>query len=74
LIKTGLTGFYDFTLDFVMSGTLPHSAESADLSEATDPGPDLFAAVERLGLKLVRSRTVDKVLVVDTFRSQPTED
>lgn len=73
--KTGLTGVYDFTMDFITPGTPPRSPDSADLSEAGEPGPDLFAALERqLGLKLVSSRTVDKVLVVDKFNLTPTEN
>jgi uncharacterized protein (TIGR03435 family) len=73
--KTSLTGLYDFAMDFIAPGTPPRPPDSADLSEAPDPGPDLFAALERqLGLKLVSSRAVDKVLVVEKFNFTPTEN
>jgi len=56
--KTGLTGTYDFTLDFAAPGNAaypPPPSESSDV--ASEPAPDMFAALERqLGLKLVSSR------------------
>lgn len=73
--KTGLTGLYDFTMDFIASGTPPRSSDSTDSAEASEPGPDLFVALERqLGLRLVSSRTVNKLLVVDKFNVTPTEN
>jgi len=72
--KTGLTGIYDFTMDFIVPGTATPPQDSGDASEAaSEPGPDLAAALERqLGLRLVSSRTTDKVLVVDKFNPTPT--
>jgi uncharacterized protein (TIGR03435 family) len=73
--KTGLTGTYDFTMDFVAPGTPaepPASLESPDLAT---PAPDMFAALEsQLGLKLVPSKTAEKLLVVDKVNLKPTGD
>jgi uncharacterized protein (TIGR03435 family) len=76
LDKTGLTGLYDFTMDFIAPGTPAPAQDSADpTGAASEPGPDLAAALERqLGLKLVSSRTMGKVLVVDKFNALPTEN
>jgi uncharacterized protein (TIGR03435 family) len=76
LDKTGLTGIYDFTMDFIAPGTPTPSQDSADPSgAASEPGPDLAAALERqLGLKLASGKTVVKVLVVDKFNALPTEN
>jgi uncharacterized protein (TIGR03435 family) len=68
--KTGLTGKYDFTLEY----GLPTA-----VAAARDPvvvGPTLFAALEnQLGLKLVKSKSVPLViLVVDHWDKVPTED
>jgi uncharacterized protein (TIGR03435 family) len=73
--RTGLTGAYDFTLQFtpdqVPQGTPPPGAPPLNI----DPnGPSLFTALqEQLGLKLDSQKAQVEVLVVDTI-SQPTED
>jgi uncharacterized protein (TIGR03435 family) len=74
--KTGLTGTYDFTLEFLPPGNAAYTPPPADPSEgAGEPAPDVFAALERqLGLKLVAGRDQEKVLVVDKFNLKPTED
>jgi len=72
--KTGLTGFYDFTLEFTMVLPLPPGA-SPTAPAASDPGPDLAAAVEReLGLKLVGSKAKLDVIVIDRAEKVPTEN
>ena len=54
--KTGLTGKYDFKLQFT-----PAMGAAAD-----SPGPSIFTAMEEeLGLKLVPSKAALDVLVVD---------
>ncbi len=61
--KTGLTGAYDFRLDFVQDRT------------ADDSGPDVFAAVEnQLGLKFEKTKVDAQVLVVDHIDKTPTEN
>jgi uncharacterized protein (TIGR03435 family) len=61
--QTGLTGAYDFTLNF----TPQVFAESAASNGSPDPsGPSLFAAItEQLGLKLKSTRAPIDVVVID---------
>jgi uncharacterized protein (TIGR03435 family) len=70
--KTGLTGIYDFTLEYVrdqnLSVTVPaDGAPGSPVVIPTDPvGPSLQSALEdQLGLKLVPSRGPLKVVVID---------
>lgn len=75
--KTGLSGRYDFTLDYTLSGLppppgpgAPEPATTAD--SASDPGPDLISAVQQqLGLILVRSRARLDVLVIEKAEKVP---
>jgi uncharacterized protein (TIGR03435 family) len=74
--KTGLTGKYDFIIDFKMDlralGPLPGAAAG---DNAPDPGPDLAAAVEQqLGLKLVSAKAKLDVLVIDKAEKVPTDN
>jgi uncharacterized protein (TIGR03435 family) len=75
--KTGLTGRYDFTLDYTLSGLPPPPGQAAPdpatpADSASDPGPDLIAAVQQqLGLRLVRSRAKVDVLVIDKAEKVP---
>ena len=63
--KTGLTGKYDFTLDFV-------SAAKAATDETG--GPSIFTAVEeQLGLKLEPAKEPMDVVVIDSIE-QPDEN
>jgi uncharacterized protein (TIGR03435 family) len=74
--RTGLTGFYDFTLKFAPEGRgagpfallLPPPGAQAP---AIDPdAPSLFAALqEQLGLKLESARGPVEVVVIDKFES-----
>jgi len=79
--KTGLTGKYDFSLDFTLDmralGPLPGGpAPGAGASDnAPDPGPDLAAAVEQeLGLRLVPAKAKLDVLVIDKVEKVPTDN
>jgi uncharacterized protein (TIGR03435 family) len=68
LDKTGLTGYYDFTLDF----TAPLPGQSAT-DTASEPGVDLVSAVQQqLGLRIVASRASLDVLVIDKANKAPT--
>jgi uncharacterized protein (TIGR03435 family) len=78
--QTGLTGKYDFTLEFSQAG-LPGPGGRGGLTagpagageEVGDPAPDLFTAVEKqLGLKLEKSKTQLDVVVVDHMDKEPT--
>ncbi len=77
--KTGLTGKYDFSIDFHIDlrefGLPPPGpgGPAASGDSATDPGPDLAVAVEQqLGLRLVAGKANLDVLVVDKAEKVPT--
>jgi uncharacterized protein (TIGR03435 family) len=61
--ETGLKGEYDFEVSF------QHVWEDASDSKAT--GPSLFEAVEKLGLKLVKTKGPQEVLTI-LHAEQPT--
>jgi len=58
--KTGLTGRYDFAVEW---GAWTAGVGGAD--DTPDPGPTLFSAVGALGLKLVPAKGQVETLVVD---------
>jgi uncharacterized protein (TIGR03435 family) len=74
--KTGLTGNYDFNLEFaggVGIGTALSLPASADAS--TPSGPSLIEAMEKqLGLKLTKTTGHLDVLVIDHAEKTPTEN
>jgi uncharacterized protein (TIGR03435 family) len=75
--KTGLTGKYDFSIDFHFDprglGLPPPGGPAAPGDSATDPGPDLAAAVQQqLGLRLVAGKANLDVLVLDKAEKIPT--
>jgi uncharacterized protein (TIGR03435 family) len=76
--KTGLTGKYDFVLEFTpdLSGIpLPAGFSTQDGNNATDPGSDIVAAVEKqLGLKLTSTKGKLDVIVVDHAEKIPTQN
>jgi uncharacterized protein (TIGR03435 family) len=85
LDKTGLTGNYDFKLDFTpdLSGLpipplpagQPGPGPAAVAPSASEPGPDLAAAVQQqLGLKLVASKAKLDVVVIDKAEKVPTDN
>jgi uncharacterized protein (TIGR03435 family) len=87
--KTGLTGLFDFTLQFsaeglsvpgLPPGALPPGApppaaagQTPGTASAADPVPSLFTAIQELGLKLESSKGPVEVLVVDSAQ-KPTEN
>jgi uncharacterized protein (TIGR03435 family) len=88
LDKTGLTGKYDFNLEFTLDlfglplappgqpGPGPGVAAPSDRAgdSASEPGPTLADAVQQLGLRLVASRANLDVLVIDKAEKVPTEN
>ena len=74
--KTGLTGNYDFSIDFRMDLRglgLPPGPGGPDASAASEPGTDLVAAVrQQLGLSLVSAKAKLDVLVIDKAEKVPT--
>jgi uncharacterized protein (TIGR03435 family) len=82
LDKTGLTGKYDFTLEFTpdMNGLplppgAPGPSAPASGGDASEPGTNVAAAVQQqLGLKLVSGKAKLDVLVIDRANRTPTEN
>ena len=75
--KTGLTGKYDFSIDFRMDlrglGLPPGPGGAAPADSASEPGPDLAAAVrQQLGLSLVAGKAKLDVLIIDKAEKVPT--
>jgi uncharacterized protein (TIGR03435 family) len=70
--KTGLSGMFDFTLEFTADDTTPGITSSGD---ASDPlGPSIFAALqEQLGLKLEAGKGPVEFLVIDHVE-RPSEN
>jgi uncharacterized protein (TIGR03435 family) len=77
--KTGLTGLYDFEMQFSMGGQMPLTTQAPGSGSSTTPtapvddGPTMFDAVRELGLKLESERGPVEHLVIDSVE-RPTED
>jgi uncharacterized protein (TIGR03435 family) len=75
--KTGLTGRYDFKLQYArqVNAAAPGAATSPDAAVADDPLPDLITAVQsQLGLKLEKGTAPFDVLVIDHIEKTPTDN
>ena len=77
LDKTGLTGKYDFNIEFTPNlppGQLgPGPTGAAQVDNTSEPGPNLADAVQRqLGLRLVASKAKLEVVVIDKAEQVPT--
>lgn len=86
--KTGLTGRYDFTIEYspgemprMMGGgpvpiaAPPATGQSGPAPAAPDIGLDLPGAIQQqLGLRLVKSKGMLDVIVVDQAQKVPTEN
>lgn len=69
--RTGLTGNYDFRLEYAPV----RRGAAAPATTPSDPAPDLSTAVEQqLGLKLVKSTVMLDNVVIDHLDRQPTEN
>jgi len=79
LDKTGLTGNYDFTLEFTPEGMqgmgMGPREGGADAPPPVDsPGPSIFTAVqEQLGLKLESQKGPVEILILDRIE-KPSEN
>ena len=78
--KTGIKGFYDFKIVFSrdglpsIGGPPPPVGGPAPGTEASDPRPSIFTAIqEQFGLKLDSTKGQVEVLVIDSV-SKPTEN
>lgn len=73
--KTGLSGEYDFTLDFIPPESWQSKVGWSPSSAITDETPSLDTAIfEQLGLKLERGKGPVQVLVVDKADKNPVEN
>jgi uncharacterized protein (TIGR03435 family) len=75
--NTGLTGGYDFTLEYAGAGVAAEVLPQALQDKIADESgaPSIFKAVEKqLGLKLNKTKTKAEVLVVDHIDKVPTEN
>jgi uncharacterized protein (TIGR03435 family) len=78
--KTGLSGTYEFTLEFAGSmGMMPSAPAGSEpgtplASDPTEGAPDIFTAVEKqLGLKLVKVKDIPvDILIVENADKVPT--
>ncbi len=72
--KTGLTGSFDFDLNWTPRWALDQSFDRSRFPGIDPAGPDIFAAVqEQLGLKFVSEKQLQPVLVIDHVET-PTPD
>ncbi|HEV8394703.1 MAG TPA: TIGR03435 family protein [Vicinamibacterales bacterium] len=72
--RTGLTGAYDFDLEYALDTAGRGGAPSPDSATAVTDRPSLFTALEeQLGLKLQPQRAPVDVLVIDRI-TPPTEN
>jgi len=79
--KTGLTGKYDYTIDYALDQAfLPPppppgngTGSGAPPVSTSEPAPDITAAVQQqLGLRLVPSKAMIDVVIVDKAEKVPT--
>src|SRR4030095_16670075 len=75
--KTGLTGLYDFTLEFAYEGRMPGLMGALGVPPDAPVNPDapsLSAALQaQLGLKLEPGRGPVEVVVIDRFEKPTLE-
>ena len=71
--KTGLTGKYDFTLNWTLDQSVTPEPDGLAAAGQTD-GPSIFTAVqEQLGLKLVPTKGPVEVIIIDHIE-MPSEN
>ena len=74
LDRTGITGFFDFDVQFTPDQTTPAPPGAPALPPVDPAGPSLFTALqEQLGVRLNATRGPVEVLVIDAI-SRPTPD
>ncbi len=73
--ETGLSGEYDFMLDFLPADAWQTKVGWTPSSAIADDTPNLEAAIaEQLGLKLKRGKSPVQVLILDKADKNPTEN
>jgi uncharacterized protein (TIGR03435 family) len=63
--KTGLTGRYDFDLEFAVDGTRLGGTDPPLGGADSENKPDIFTAIQKLGLRLESTKALVEVLVID---------
>jgi uncharacterized protein (TIGR03435 family) len=72
--KTGLSGLYDFKLEWSLDSGLAADQNGQSTAPATSSGPSFTTAIqEQLGLKLESSKGPMEVLVIGSVQ-KPTEN
>jgi len=74
--KTGLAGMYDFKMQYAATGSRNEGQPApGPVDNVSDPAPDVFAALERqLGLKLVKTKALLDLMVIDHIDKVPIEN
>lgn len=75
--KTGLTGVFDFSLDYTRQETRTRLTDEGQPASTPDLGssPSIFTALqEQLGLKLEGRKEPVAILIIDHAEKEPTED
>ncbi len=73
--KTGLSGKYDFTLEYVSSSAPGTPLKLSALQSQSNAGSDVFAALEKqLGLRLDKGRAAVDMVIVDHIEKTPAEN
>lgn len=70
--KTGLAGLFNFHLEYTPDDSSSASRQGAQAT-ANPPGPSIFSAVQKLGLKLDAAKGPGEFLVIDSA-SKPSEN
>ena len=65
--RTGLTGTYDFNLEY-------DHGDNPGLAVDSDPIPTIYQALGKIGLKLEPKKAAFDVLVIDHADKAPTEN
>jgi uncharacterized protein (TIGR03435 family) len=71
--KTGITGLFDFDIEYSNEVAAPRAANDESSSQASQPAPSLFTALRELGLRLEPSKAPLPVIVIDSLQ-HPTEN
>jgi uncharacterized protein (TIGR03435 family) len=73
--KTGLTGYYDFTLEYAGAMFAAEALPLAAQERLDASGPSIFTALEKqLGLKLQKTKVAADVIVIDHADKTPIEN
>jgi uncharacterized protein (TIGR03435 family) len=70
---TGLEGKYNFTLNFSRVALNPQGTGGASAADG-EPLPDIFAALQSVGLKLDKTKAPLPVIVIDHAEKKPSEN